>query len=125
MEDRVEYKYDQSTGIFYKYYYGKVTLQVLTSSWEHAIANNIIPEENLKGFIVDYKNATLKMDTNEASGIADFYNKHLNIFRNMKIALIMEKPDQVIFPILVESKGVNYFPRPFYSHEAALDWILG
>lgn len=123
MEPKTEYKFNKPTGILYKYYHGNVTLKGIISSWQHAIDNNVIPSD-VKGFILDYTDANLKMKISEASGISDFYHKNLNIFKNKKVALIMQHPDQVVFPLVLESEGVEFFPRPFFTEAAAVKWIL-
>ena len=119
----LEYKFDESTGIMYKYYHGDVTLEVIISSWEYAIDNNVIPRK-VKGFILDCRDANLKKKISETSGMSDFFNKHRDIFRNLKVAIITEKPDQVVIPMVIESEGVEFFPRPFFTEYAAVKWIL-
>ena len=84
MEPKTEYKFDESTGIMYKYYHGDVTLEVIISSWEYAIDNNVIPRK-VKGFILDCRDANLKMKISETSGMSDFFNKQRDIFRNLKV----------------------------------------
>ncbi|UCH15424.1 MAG: hypothetical protein JSV22_05515 [Bacteroidales bacterium] len=123
MEPKTEYKFDKSTGILYKYYHGHVNLKVITSSWQYAFDNNIIPK-NVKGFILDFRDATLKMNIKETSRIADFYGQHSNVFKNKKVGLIMQEPEQVVFPIAIELENIEFFPRPFYTETAAIKWIL-
>ena len=123
MDPKTEYKFDKSTGILYKYYHGIVTLDVIISSWEYAINSNIIPKK-VRGFILDFRGTTLKLNIKETSDIAAFYNQHPDIFKNKKVALIMQEPEQVVFPIIIESENIEFSPRPFYTEEAAVKWIL-
>lgn len=123
MDPKTEYKFDKSTGILYKYYHGIVTLDVIISSWEYAINSNIIPKK-VRGFILDFRGTTLKLNIKETSDIADFYGQHPDIFKNKKVALIMQEPEQVVFPIIIESENIEFIPRPFYTEEAAIKWIL-
>ncbi len=123
MDPKTEYKFDESTGILYKYYHGIVTLDVIISSWEYAINNSVIPRE-VRGFILDFRGTTLEMNVKETSDIADFYNQHPDFFKNKKVALIMQEPEQVVFPIIIESENIEFIPRPFYTEEAAIKWIL-
>ena len=123
MNEKFKYSFDESTEILFKYYYGDITLNDISSSWDFAIEKGLIPA-NTKGFIIDYRKAKFKMDLNETNGIADYYHHHLEIFGDKKIAIITISPDQVIIPSLVELKDDGYSSRPFYTLKAALSWVL-
>lgn len=122
-EGKVEYYYDPSTHIFYKIHMGKITLEDIMSTWKHIIDENKIPDLN-RGFIVDFINADLLVPARDFILIYAFYEEHPSIFRSRKIGLVMNKPNQVIFPLLIESEHPTFFPRAFSSTEAAVDWIL-
>jgi len=123
MDNKVRYEFDQSTGILYKYYYGPVTIEDISTSWEYAFEHHVIPAE-VRGFILDYRKATFSFKPLEHVEIADFYKKHLDVFGNFKIAIITDNPRDVIIPIMVESKDDGYFSMPFSSTEAAIAWVL-
>jgi hypothetical protein len=123
MEEKVKYNYDRSTGILYKYYFGSITIEDISSSWDYAIANNIIPA-NTKGFILDYTNANFDIELDEVDKIPEYYRQHLDIFGNKKIAVITQTSKDIVFPILVEKKDSGYSSRPFYTLEAAIEWVL-
>ena len=124
MEEKFKYMFDRSTGILYKFYYGSITFDDIFSSWDYAIENNIIPEET-KGFILDYRKATMENLIKEYWRIPDYYKKHLDTFGNKRIAVITQKPKDTVVPALVEAKDEGYFSRPFYSTDAAVKWVLG
>lgn len=123
MEERFKYMFDRSTGILYKYYYGSIIFDDIFSSWDFAIENNVIPKET-KGFILDYRDATLGNLLKEYWRISDYYKKNLDIFGNKKIAIITQRPKDSVVPALVETKDEGYSSRPFFSTEAAVEWIL-
>ena len=123
MKEKYKYVYDNSTNILYKYYYGSITLEDIFSSWDYAISNNLIPE-NTRGFILDYRNANFEFNLKEYTKIADYYKNHIEVFGNHKIAIITQNPKDVVVPALVESKDDGYFSKPFYTHEAAIRWVL-
>lgn len=123
MKDKFKYSFDNKTEILYKYYFGVITLEDITSSWDDAIREGLIPE-NTKGFILDYRQATFQIELNETSGIADYYHSHLEIFGEKKIAIITKSPEQVMVPSLVELKDDGYSSRPFYTLSAAVSWVL-
>lgn len=123
MRPELKYNYDAATGIFYKYYYGTITLRDIITSWEESIKNKTIPKET-KGFLLDYRNANLEMDIEENLKIAEFYKNHLDIFGNLRIAVVTVNPRDVVIPILVKAHDEGYLSRPFSTVEAALTWVL-
>ena len=123
MEDKVKYRFDDTTGIFYKYYFGTITLDDIFTSWTDAISNNIIPK-NTKGFILDYTKANFDLEFDELDKIAEYYRQHLDIFGNKKIAVLTQSVRDIVYPILVEKKDSGYSSRPFYTLEAAIEWVL-
>ena len=123
MDKKFKYEFNPLTGLFYKYYYGIITISDITTSWEYAIQNKLIPKET-KGFLLDYRKATLNIKIDENPKIADFYKNHLEVFGNLKIAIITENPKDVVIPILVESLDDGYSSKPFCTVEAAVKWIF-
>lgn len=120
---KIKYHFNSSLGILYKYYYGYITLEDIQSSWEYAFENNLIPKD-VKGFILDYRQANFKLKIEEYKGIADFYKNHIEVFGNLKIGIITEEPSDVVIPMLVESLDEGYSSQPFATHEAALKWVI-
>lgn len=123
MNNKFKYHFNNSLKILFKYYYGHITINDIESSWEYAFKNNLIPKDT-KGFVLDYTNATLDMKPDEHTAIADFYKKHIEIFRNYKIGIVTDNPKDVVIPILVETKDDGYESSPFSSMEAAIEWVL-
>lgn len=123
MEKKFAYSYDNTSGILYKHYFGLISLEDIYSSWNYAIQNNIIPK-GTRSFILDYQLASFDIKIKEYSGIAKYYKDHLEIFGGSKIAIITQTPKDVVIPTLVETHDEGYRSRPFYSLEAAIDWVL-
>ena len=123
MGDKIKYRFDEAAGIMYKYYFGTITLNDISSTWDDAISKKIIPE-NTKGFILDYTKANFDIEVSETDGIADYYRQHLDIFGGKKIAIITQTPTDIVFPIMVEKKDSGYSSHPFYTLEAAIEWVL-
>lgn len=123
MENKFEYKFNNSTGILFKTYYGLITIEDIESSWKYAFENGLIPKEK-KGFILDYRNSNFNIKIDEHISIVNFYKKHLKIFGNYKIAILTLEPSDIVIPILVKSKDEGYSSRPFSTPEAAIAWIL-
>ncbi|MBZ0198964.1 MAG: hypothetical protein K8H86_03785 [Ignavibacteriaceae bacterium] len=123
MEKNFKYFLDDSTGILYKHYYGPITIEDINSSWNYAIVNSLIPK-NTKGFLLDYRKARLNIKLGDYTRIAEYYSQHLEIFRDKKIAILTQSIEDIAIPSLVETLDNQYFSRPFYTIEAALQWIL-
>lgn len=123
MGNKYKYIFDDATGILYKYYYGPITLKDISSSWDTAIEQNLIPH-NTKGFILDYRKATFNIELDEYSKIADYYKQHLNIFGNHKIAIVTQTVQDLAIPTLVKVKDSGYSSCPFTNVEAAVRWVL-
>ncbi len=123
VNQNVSIRFDPVTAIFYKYYSGEIALDDILNSWKILIEKDYIPKE-VKGFILDYRKSALNMDASEANGIKEFYNRHLSVFKDKKIALIMLEPNQVIFPMLVAASNPKYYPKVFSTEEAAVSWVL-
>lgn len=123
MEENFTFQFDSSLGIFFKYYFGPITLEDIGDSWEHVIKNQLIPE-GTRGFVLDYRNAEINIPPARHTHIADFYKNHLEIFNNTKIAILTDNPKNVVISILVESKDEGYKSRPFSTMESAIRWVL-
>lgn len=122
MSSKMDYQYDDETGIFYKFYYGNIYLTDLMLSWEYIIKKKAIPQFTKK-FILDYRKGVLIAGPDAVKNIAELYTKYDHIFSGSKVALIMEEPDQVIFPILVNEEQSLVKFKPFYTVEAAIEWL--
>jgi len=123
MKEKFQYQFDPANGIMYKLYFGSISIEDIISSWEYAFVNNLITKET-KGFILDYRHATFNMQVERYTDIADFYKKNIHVFRNHKFGILTNNPQNVVIPMLVETKDDGYFSKPFSTLEAALQWVL-
>ncbi len=123
MDNKFKYRFDSLTGILFKYYFGLINIDDIVSSWEYAFTNNLIPEET-KGFVLDYRNSNLNIKVEEHKDIVEFYKNHLEIFGNLKIAILTENSKDIVIPILVQNNDDGYFSKPFSTLESAIDWVL-
>jgi hypothetical protein len=118
----IHFSFDTTQKIFYKQYSGEITFNDFKISWLDAIQNHLFPEET-KGFLLDYRKATLLLPLNEASKISNFFIENLHVFKNKKIAFIATTPEQIVIPLMLQEFDFNYQTRPFSTIEAATDWI--
>lgn len=124
MEEKFRYHFDSGLCILFKYYFGLITISDIMESWNYALENNLIPKKT-KGFVLDYRNANFNLDLDEYIEIPNFYKKNLDIFGNKKIAIITENANDIVVPMLVETKDEGYSSKPFSTFEAAINWVLG
>lgn len=123
MEKKYSYKYDSKSGIMFKNYYGLITMKDIYSSWDDAIKNKLIPE-GTRRFVLDYREATFDFKISESPKIAEYYKAHLEVFQNCKFAIVAQKPKDVVVPAIVETHDDGYLSKPFYTKEAAINWVL-
>lgn len=118
----ITYRYDSETQIFYKTYSGDVSFQDVMDSWNEIIGSNSIPDGTTL-FLLDYLSATYLPAEHGVKELVKFYKAYNHIFVNCKMALLMDKPDQVIVPILVGDELPTTFFKPFCTQEAAVTWL--
>jgi hypothetical protein len=121
--NKVKYFFDEESGILYKYHFGNINFDDIRISWDEAIRNNMIPD-NVRGFILDYRNATFDMLPNEHMKIVNYYQQNLNTFGGHRIAILTEDPKDLVISVLVELKDRGYASKPFSTEEAAKKWLL-
>lgn len=121
---KFNFEFDNKTGLLFKYYYGKITIEDIATTWEYAIKNEVIPRET-RGFVLDYRAASFNLKEEEHNKISQFYQRHIDVFGNTKIAILTENPKDIVIPILVETKDNGYKSKPFYTLDAAIKWVLG
>lgn len=123
---KVKYKYEYNTEekILYKTYFGKIKLIDITSSWDIAMKQNIIPKETV-GIINDYSKAEFDFDSiDEHKKIPEYYHKNLQAFGGLRFAIVTNSPRDVVVPILIQRYDKNYESCPFATIEAAKQWIM-
>lgn len=123
MNEYYKYNFDEKTGILYKLYFGKITLDDIFKSWEKSIKQKIF-DLPIKGFILDYRQANFNIDLKEYYKIAEFYKNHLDLFGGFKIAIVTESVKDNVIPSLVKGKDDGYSSKPFYTMEGAEKWVL-
>lgn len=123
MENKIKYFFEEESGILYKHYFGNISFDDIKNSWTEAFNTNLIPD-NVKGFILDYRNATFDMSPDEHKKIASFYQSNIDTFGGHRIAIITIDPKDVVIPTLLEYKDKGYQSKPFSTEEAAKNWVL-
>jgi hypothetical protein len=120
---KFDYRFDSKNKILYKYYYGEISITDITTSWDYAIQNKLIPEGTL-GFILDYTHATFQIKISEYNQIPLYYKQHPEHFFGHRIAIITNNPADTVITMLVKEKDAGYESQPFATEEAAQRWVL-
>ena len=123
MSDFCKYEFFPELNILFKTYFGIITVRDISSSWETAIANNIV-HNGMKGIVLDYRQANFNVSLHKTTEIANFYKAHLDVFGGLKIAIITTEAKDLVIPIMVKSKDKGYTSNGFSTVEAAVNWIL-
>lgn len=115
-----EFTYEER--ILYKRYYGLISLEDIKMSWLKAMNENLIPEDTL-GFVLDYRKAHFNFDPRRHTELTDFYKEHKKVFFQKRIAFVTENPDDIVFPLLIQTLDCGYESRPFSTMDAAVKWV--
>lgn len=118
-----KFEFDPTNKIMYKFYYGSISLQLITQSWDFAISGKLIPEQTV-GFILDYRQANFVVEIGQLDQIATYYRLHPETFEGKRIAIVTESSKDVVVPILVSEKDFGYQSRPFSTMDSAIKWVL-
>ena len=108
--------------ILYKRYFGLISLEDIMNSWLRAMNENLIPQDAV-GFVLDYRKAHFNFDPRRHTELTDFYKKHSKVFSSRRIAFVTVNPDDIVYPILIQTQDNGYESRPFSTMEAAVDWV--
>ena len=123
MTKKYSYIFDNTSGILYKNYFGDITIEDIIDSWEEAFRQHQIPK-NIKRFILDYREASIRVKSTKHTDISDFYKQHPEFFKDARIAVVTDDPKDTVVTILVHEKDEGYSSLPFSTIEAAREWVL-
>lgn len=123
MKVEITYKYDSTTGIFHKIHRGDVSFDDIINSWNELIGKNTIPDGTCR-FLLDYLKSRYLPAEHGVTDLVKFYKAYDHIFANSKIAVLMDKPDQIIIPILMDYELPTISFKPFCTYDAAISWLL-
>lgn len=121
--DVEKFEYDYIDCIVFKSYFGDITIDDIKKSWIDAFTKNLFPADAI-GFVLDYRAAHFDIDLRRYMEIPEFYQHHLDVFGNKRIATITENPNDIVFPVLIQLQDKGYESRPFSTENAAFQWVL-
>lgn len=101
---------------------GEVFVDDIIESWNYLIRNKMITAST-KGVINNLMGCELKMEMAGFEKLMAFLKKH-DLLKKLRLAVICDNPEMIIFPVLGENKVKELKIKPFSSIEAGIDWIL-
>jgi hypothetical protein len=99
-----------------------VDFDEILSSWEHLVTSELITPD-IKGIINDLSGCELNLDLENFAILTDFLKKQDKL-RLIRLAVIADSPDKMIFPMLGDLKLKEFEIQPFSSMEPATRWLL-
>ena len=101
---------------------GEVIVADIIESWEYFINNKLL-DEKVKGVINNLLTCKLNVDM-ESFNTLMTYMKKQNYLNGVKVAVVCDKPETLVFPMLAEHRYAALQIKPFSSIKAAAVWII-
>lgn len=121
MKSQNKYQWVFEDEVLIRKFKGKIYVDDIISSWEFAIENNLI-EEHLKGVISDFTQAEFNMSFSDLEKIIAYVKKN-KVLRDLKLAVLINSPDKIVFPAFAAHQHPEIDVRPFSTKQAAIEWI--
>lgn len=120
----IDYKkiYLYSDSILIRKFSGSVNLEEIIESWDYLIQNDLLTEKQ-KGVINDLSRCQLDMNMQSFEKLIS-YLKSNDIFKSVKLAVITDSPDKIVYPLMGEMQIKELRIKVFATFEAAVDWII-
>ena len=108
--------------ILFRKYGGKLTAVKEIQMLQYAVDNDLITDK-VVGMVLDMREAQFRMEPGDGLKIID-YTINNPILAPLKYAIIVETPEQIMFPLLGSMKREGHKLLPFSTEEAAVMWVL-
>lgn len=123
MNTGCEYHYDSETKIMFKKHFGRITLESIIDSWNVAIGNVQIPL-GVEGYLLDLTDAELCLNRGQEKILVEYFNERRVYFEATSLAVVVNTPREIIFPIIAESIPKIFALKTFSTKRAAVAWLL-
>lgn len=101
---------------------GKINVQEIIKSWDYLLENQLITPQ-IRGVINNLMCCELEMSMDSFSILTD-YLKTKDDLRRLKLAVVCDNPEIIVFPLLGELKQTVLNIKPFSTEAAAVKWIV-
>jgi hypothetical protein len=108
--------------ILVRKFHGPIEVPEIISSWKYLLENKMLGDEHI-GVINDLCDCKLIMDEDCFRELIG-YLKNNPVFQKLKLAVICDTPEKIVFPSIGEHSVKELHIKPFSTLDAAIDWIL-
>lgn len=108
--------------IFVRNFTSIISVNDIIDSWDYLLDNHLITE-GTKGIINNLTACKLDMNMNSFGILTDYLKNHDNL-KKIKLAVICNDPEIIIFPMLGELNEKELNIKPFSTEPAAVNWII-
>lgn len=119
----IDFGLDKKGKILSLHFTGTITIQEIINHWKALIDQKLIGQQ-VKGFVIDCRNAGIAMEVNEIEELAAFQQNNLSVFKSKRFAYVTQSPEQILLPLLLREEDKQYETMPFSTLKAAIDWVM-
>ena len=119
MANKIEYI--EKSNYLIRVFHGVFNTSEILLSWEYLIVNKLKNHKYI-GIISDFSNAKLNMELDDLDPLISLFEKNSKIFENIKLAVVMTSPDNIVFPVFAQSKS-TFNIKAFSTMKAAKYWL--
>lgn len=116
-------EYSEENNYLIRTFHGSICSSEILSTWIETIEKKLRSNKFI-GVINDFSDAELKMEPKDLDQLMSLFKENNKIFRNLKLAAITTSPENVVFPILAQSKS-PFNIKAFSTLEGAKAWMRG
>lgn len=116
----VTYELDEDIAILIRTILGEITMCEIIELWESDMRNKRVTTE-LKAVITDFTKGKNLSKMEERKDMGVFYRKHFNLFKNIKIAVVLNDRS-VAIPLMYQHENQELQHVAFSTIEAAIKW---
>lgn len=117
-----EIEYINKTNYLIRIFHGELHFPEIIASWEYLI-EKYLKTHQFKGIINDFSDAQLKMELSDLDELMTLFKFNIKIFENLKLAVIMTSPDNIVFPVFAQNNS-PFNIKAFSTIESATEWVL-
>ncbi|HPE58375.1 MAG TPA: hypothetical protein P5514_10935 [Bacteroidales bacterium] len=101
---------------------GEVGIDQILNSWNLLLRSRLLTDDTI-GVINNLVNCELKLTIESFGKLTDFLKLNPRL-RELKLAVVTDKPNVIVFPMMGEVQQKILKIKPFTTEEAAINWIM-
>lgn len=109
-----------SSNILLREFYGKVKADDVIESFRYIFER--YANDDLNGIISDFSQSKFSMSLGDFQKVLKYIKQTPDIY-NFQLAIVVNTPQQTIFPIIAKARFKKLDIKPFSTVDAALNWF--